>query len=186
MMDVDSDFTFTDKSVAKNYARFYPQWVKNNFKSNQEGKEVGEHQDFVMILCPGQKDEVHRKANDADKREYAQEWADYKNGKEHRISGTPIDLLPGIDSGRLSSLKSLYIYSIEQLAELSDMGMQKVGMGANDLKIKAQQFITRSGSNESLKEENEELKQRMADLEAQIKVLAANQKGKPGRKKVVA
>lgn len=179
-MDVESDATFTSTAVvAKNYARFYPKWVRNNFQSKEQGVEVGEYRDFVMILCPGQKDEVHRQATDQDKREYPQEWASYKEGKEHRISGTPIELLPGIDTGRIASLKSLYIYSVEQLAELSDIGMQKVGMGANELKTKAQAFLRQPKPSA----EAEELKARVAELEALVRELSANQKKKPGPRK---
>ncbi len=179
MSDVESDLSFTSATVAKNYARFYPKWVRNNFQSNAQGIEVGEYQDFVMIICPGQKDEVHRKATEQDQRDYPNEYRSYKEGKEHRITGTPIDLLPGIDVGRIASLKSLYIYSVEQLAELSDMSAQKVGMGAADLRKKAQEFLNRKPGGE----ETEKLTQRIAELEAMVKELAANQKKKPGRKK---
>ncbi len=179
MSDVESDSSFTNTAVAKNYARFYPKWIRNNFQSKAQGIEVGEYQDFVMIICPGQKDEVHRKAVEQDQRDYPNEYRSYKDGKEHRISGTPIDLLPGIDVGRIASLKSLYIYSVEQLAELSDMSAQKVGMGAAELRKKAQDFLQRRPSGE----ETEKLTQKIAELEAMVKELAANQKKKPGRKK---
>jgi hypothetical protein len=176
MSDVESDLAFTNTAVSKNYARFYPKWVRNNFKSKEQGIEVGEYQDFVLIISPGQKDEVHRKANEQDQREYPNEYRSYKDGKEHRISGTPIDLLPGIDVGRIASLKSLYIYSVEQLAELSDLSAQKVGMGAAELRKKAQDFINRKPNNDALTV-------RIAELEALVKQLSENQKKKPGRKK---
>ena len=183
-MDVESDSAFVQSHqspVAKNYAKFYPRWVRNNFLSEKEGKEVGAYKDFVMIICPGQpKSEVHREVREDDKRLYAEEWASYKAGKEQRLSGIPVDLLPGLDKSRADSLKAIYIYTIEQLAELSDIAKQKVGMGANDLVNRAKAYIANKTAGQV------QLEAKIAELEKRLnEVIAENeqlkQKKKPGR-----
>jgi hypothetical protein len=69
---------------------------------------------------------------------------------------------------------------VEQLSELSDMSAQKVGMGAADLKKKAQEFLQRRPNGDEMGK----MTARIAELEALVKELAANQKKKPGRKAV--
>lgn len=182
MSDIEADDSFVrhDQDVkVKNYARFYPKWVRNNFQSDQQGTEIGEYRDYVMILCPGQKDEFHRQATKQDKETYREEWSAYKASKDQRISGTPIELLPGIDVGRISSLKSLHIYSIEQMATLSDLAMQQVGIGAQDLRQRAKAFLAKKPD----PAEVDTLRARVAELEALVATLQANQRKKPGPKK---
>lgn len=169
--DPDFDGSFADNSKeARNYVKFYRQWVRNNFKSNLEGMEVGEHQDFVIIICPGQpKSEVRRKATEADKSQYRQEWAAYSEGKEHQMSGTPIEMLPGLSQGVADSLKALYIYTIEQMAGLSDMALQKVGMGGNDIRQRAKSYMDKSSSEVvSLKAQLAEALEAIKALQEQI------------------
>ena len=188
-MDVDSDASFTNQSTSRNYVKFYPKWVRNNFKSEQEGKEVGDYRDFVLIICPGQpKSEVHREVRERDRQDYAQEWAAYKAGKEQRLSGTPVELLPGLEASRADSLKTLYIHTIEQLAELSQPAMQRVGMGAVELVQKAKAYLSKNSTEVvALKTELAKRDETIAEMQRQLAELsAAIQPRKPGRPKKVA
>lgn len=174
--DVESDSTFAtghDKS-ARNYVKFYRQWIRNNFKSEQDGIEVGEHYDYIIIVCPGApKSEVRRKASEQDKQEYRAEWNAYLQGKEHQASGTPVELLPNMPHGMSDMLKSLYIFSIEQLAALSDINLQKLGMGGNELREKAKQFLEKSTNDVAkLKKENEMLRAELLEKDALIEQLS--------------
>ena len=54
MFDPEADSSFNadqrgQMSGPRNYVKFYRQWVRNNFKSAQEGREIGEEQDFIII-----------------------------------------------------------------------------------------------------------------------------------------
>lgn len=169
MLDPDNDSTFTQAGrEPRNYIKFYRQWVRNNFKSQEQGIEVGEHQDFILIVSPGQtKTEVRRKATPADKHQYAQEFAAYEQGKEMQMAGTPIELLPGLAAGMADALKAQYVYTIEQMAAASDMALQKIGMGAADIRKRAQDYLA-GGSAElaALREKLAQAQERIAALEA--------------------
>jgi hypothetical protein len=168
--DSDSAFASGNQREARNYVKFYRQWVRNNFKSQQEGREVGEEQDFILIISPGNsKTEVRRKATDADKYAYGPEWSAYLQGKEHQVSGTPIELLPGLANGMADALKALYIYTIEQMASLPDIALQKVGMGGNEIRQKCRAYLSRGSA------EVETLKQQLAEAQARIAILEAQQ-----------
>lgn len=176
-MDVESDSAFSaNAKEARNYVKFYRQWVRNNFKSKEQGIEVGDHQDFIIIICPGQpKSEVRRKATDTDKSQYRQEWAAYQEGKEYQMSGTPIEMLPGLASGMADALKAIYIYTIEQMAELSDLSLQKVGMGGNDIRQRCQAYLSKN---------NAQVASLQSQLDAALAAIAKLQQGQqPVRKK---
>lgn len=162
-VDTDSAALSSHQATARNFVKFYPKWVRNNFQSKKEGKEVGEYRDFVMIICPGQpKSELHREVQDKDKREYPNEWLAYKEGREQRITGTPVELLPGLDTGRADSLKAIYVYTIEQLAEATEPAKHMIGMGANDLVQKAKAYLAKNTA------EVQSLKQALAEKDALI------------------
>lgn len=176
MLDPDSDSTFTQQGKEpRNYVKFYRQWVRNNFKSEAEGKEVGDHQDFILIVSPGQsKTEVRRKANEADKHLYAQEFSAYEQGKEMQMSGTPIELLPGLAAGMADALKAQYVYTIEQMASASDMALQKIGMGGADIRKRAKDYLAGGSA---------ELAALRAELAALKEQISASPQPKPrGRK----
>lgn len=165
--DMDSSFSATQHTAEpRNHVRFYQKWKRNNFKSEQEGREVGEYVDYALIICPGQaKSEVHMVANDELKRLHRQEWEAYKEGREQRAQGTPIETLPGLPSGMADALKSLYIFTIEQMAELSDSSIQKVGLGGNEIRQKCKAYLEKSSV------EAAGLKERIAALEEENAVL---------------
>lgn len=181
MFDPDADSGFVNQKEARNYARFYTKWKRNNFLSEKEGSEVGENRDYVMIICPGQpKTEVHREATDIDKRTHAQEWRDYKEGREQRASGTPIEVLPGLPQGQADALKAMYIYTIEQMANLSDMALQKVGMGGNELRLKCKSYIDKNSAEVVLlKQQLADKDVLLADMMARLEALEAPKKRGP-------
>lgn len=178
-MDMDNDSAFqVNAKEARNYVKFYRQWVRNNFKSKAEGREIGENQDFIIIICPGQpKSEVRRKATESDKQQYYREWQAYSEGKEHQMSGTPIEMLPGLANGMADGLKALYIYTIEQMAELSDLALQKVGMGGNDIRQRCKAYLSKNST------EVAELKAQIAQLTALVEQLKKPEEVKVVRKK---
>lgn len=76
--------------------------------------------------------------------------------------GTPLEVL-GLPPSRVADLKALAVFTVEQLARLEGANLQRLGMGARDLKNKAQAIIDNRPS-----EDVQELKNRIAQLEAMI------------------
>jgi hypothetical protein len=189
-MDVESDSqtVASHQATSRNYVKFYPKWKRFNKRSEEEGREIGEYRDYVMIVCPGQpKSEVHREVQEKDKREYSSEWKAYKENKEQRINGTPVEILPGLEKSRADSLKTVYIYTIEQLADASEPAKHAIGMGANDLVNRAKAYLQKNNAAVvGLQQENEVLKKTLEMMQAQIAELQANaEKKKPGRPKKI-
>ena len=193
-MDVENDSTFTsalnpNAGVPKNYGRFYRKWIRNNYQSAAEGREIGEYVDYVMIVSPGQmKSEVHRKATPADKAQFREEWAAYEAGREQVSSGTPIELLPGMDASRAAPFKLHYVLTIEQLADLSDLAAQKTGSGSLEWRERAKKYLDSRGADkralETAHDRIAELERQLGEVQAQLaQVLAPPKTGKKVNKR---
>lgn len=169
---------------------FYLDSVHMVFKSEEAGRPIYEDRDHIRILIPGDRNSViERIASDDDKKKYATEYASYKAGKDEneQMVGTPLRQWPAMRPAMVKEMEAMNIRTVEQLADLSDAGMQNFGPGSREWKAKAAAYLgvaAGSAAAEKVAAENESLKNRIADLEAQIASLAARFDGEkrgPGR-----
>ena len=174
-VESDSGFMATHEKKQQNYAKFYIEAVKNNNKSREAGRDIFDDKVFILILCPGQmKGETRRPMQDKDKLDYPQAWADFQNGnKEPTVSGTPIEYL-GISPSRAKELRSVHIFTVEQMANCPDTASKDVGMDFNTLKGRAAAYVGKNSP------EVEVLRKQVAELSAKLAELTAAKK-KPGR-----
>lgn len=168
--------------------RFYIKSVKNNFRTETEGRPVFEDKEFVEILVPGdRKTVVDTLVKEEHKRRWPREYAAFKAGQEIPIEGTPLEEWPQITRSQVEELKFAHIRTIEQLAGLPDDALNRsVSMGGFALREKAQRHLEAlkgSSQTEALaaesarkdeiiadqKRQYEALLQRVAALEAQGK-----------------
>lgn len=163
-------------------AYFYKNAVLHGFQSQQEGRPIYIDQDWVTITVAGMdKDIIKRKATPADKERFADEWAAYERGQQQTRSGTPLDLWPRMTPGMVATLKGLNIMSVEDMATLSDLGCQKIGMGGYELRKDAQTYLNSAAqasaamAAERLQEENDALKSEVADLKALVQKMIDTQ-----------
>ena len=137
--------------------------------------------------------------------EFPLHWAHFQNqhGSDEMLSGTPLSEWSLISRSQAEELKGLKFYTIEQIAEASDLALQRMGMSAGmspyTFRDKAKAFLNKSSSDaealkrdESLKAleaENERLraenKAEMDKLKAQLDMLMYAQKPRGRKPKVV-
>lgn len=104
--------------------------------------------------------------------------------EEHDMGGTPLKQWPRADRGLISTLFAANVYTVEQLAGLSDANLDFIGIGARDLREQAKAYIAQAleGADTSaltaevsaLKTENQRLAEALA--------LANNQATEFGRR----
>ena len=168
------------------FVEFYQQPVRMGAASDAAGRDIYETQDYVRFHMPGGQNIIERHVREQDKIEHAKKWAAYQAKREQVDEGTPIEQWAFLDVGRVATYKAARIFTVEQLADLSDEQAQRIlGLGWHDLRQKARDWLdTAKGSSapiERLNAENErlrvdlqiaqtqieELKQLMAELQAQ-------------------
>ena len=161
---------------------FYMRAVENKARSREEGRPIYEDVPYVKILMPGSKDYPDRKVRDEDKQRWPRAWAAFESGQENAQGGTPLERWNGLSSARLAELQALNIHTVDQLAEVPDGSLNKLGPDGRKLRDQAQAFIQSAGVSEEMAERVKNLEARIRDLEAENEELRKNQKAKPGPK----
>jgi len=112
----------------------------NQNKSVAEGVPVYDAVDMIKIVKPGERDEIHRLADEYDKRRYAAEWKAYCENIELAVPGTPLSALLPVNPEIVDHLRALKIVTVQQLASLNDSAIGNVQFG-HDLRKKAQKYL---------------------------------------------
>jgi len=191
-MALDSDIQGADNHLM---VRFY---------EKEYGPNKG--QDFIEIMIPGNQTLIIDKqadiSNGAYKKRFPHHWLRYqmaKNG-DFTMSGIRLEewmkeCPDDINPDQLAELQIFKFQTVEQLAGASDLAIQRIGMGGEGLRVKAQQYLkgkNKAAINSELqttRDELAELRKQMAQLislqTAKSAVAASKRRGpKPGWKKV--
>lgn len=131
------------------YVRFFRQAIQNEFRSQQEQRPVFEDMDMVEIIPPGdQLLKVVAPVREDHKRRFPRHWAHFQatQGSEALQVGTPITQWPILGPAQVAQLHALKFMTVEQIAEASDMQLQKMGtaggMAATALRDRAVRYLT--------------------------------------------
>ena len=137
-----------EETRGRNAVFFHPVQVLNDYKSAESGRPIFQEQIFIKKLIPGDNTLViDRKMRLTDEDEYPQEWALFKNKRQNTVPGTPIDAWQILSDTQKAEFKALNIFTIDQFAQLPDIAGLKI-MGFNELRTKAQTFISASKDSE--------------------------------------
>jgi hypothetical protein len=186
--------------------QFFKKPLINPAKTAAEGREIYDDVIWIKKMIPGDAlNIIERPIYEQDKMEFPLHWAHFQNqhGSDEMLSGTPLSEWSLISRSQAEELKGLKFYTIEQIAEASDLALQRMGMSAGmspyTFRDKAKAFLNKSSSDaealkrdESLKAleaENERLraenKAEMDKLKAQLDMLMYAQKSRGRKPKVV-
>lgn len=112
------------------------------------------------------------------KEDYLKQYDRWLNGQEPSPNGTAIKGWGVISPAQQENLIAANILTVEILAGITDEGMTRIGMGALDLKRKAQAWLAQVGDKgpltmevSALKNENDQLKGSISSLERQVQEL---------------
>jgi hypothetical protein len=153
---------------------FYMKAVKNNFKSDQEGRPIFDEKPYVRILIPGDRNSnLDQPVKKIHMHRFADRWKRFEENSKQSESGTPLEAWPQMTVGRVAELKYLNISTVEHLAELSDTHGQQIP-DFNDLKRRALAFLEAAKGEAVNSKIASELKKRdgeIASLKQQIEQL---------------
>jgi hypothetical protein len=100
--------------------------------------------DYVLIQHPGERDTTDRPVTELDKQRWPQKWQQYINASEQVPDGTPIDILLPMHPEIASNMHSMGVHTIEQMANITADGLQRLGMGGVQLMNKAKDFLDKA------------------------------------------
>lgn len=104
-------------------------------------KDFGEKNvDAWLVEMRAYSDGGHQPASWAD--EYEQAYEKWKRGEENGpVKGFDLRNWPGISKAQFENCKSMGILSVEEVAEMNEVTMTRIGMGARALKERAKAWL---------------------------------------------
>ena len=173
---VDNSFNSIIEKGAQNNAgvraRFYLRPVQNQTKTAAEGRPIFDDAEFIEIAIAGDKDNViDRPVQDNDKERFKASYGLFKEKGEGAISGTRLSQWPGVTRGQVEELAFFKVYTVEQLAAMSDGNAQGF-MGINKLRTAARDFLATAAGEAPAAQLRMELEKRDNELAAQRTMLA--------------
>ena len=199
--------TFGVEKERPPYIEFEERAVEDRDASIEAGHLIHKNVDFVISRQIGSVNTVEKIAEEwlqdqqnlADRGRIPQKWAeffkqryaDYKEGKDPTVDGTALRLWPAISKADVENCARLKIFSVEDLAQINDETMQKLGMGSRALQQKAKAYLDARGDTATeelaaLRAKAEDQAQTIETLLQKVEELEADRKGgtkkKAGRK----
>jgi hypothetical protein len=196
--DQNPDFLGAHNPDNRLTARFFVHPVKNDFKSEEQGRPIFDDVTMVRIDCPGDQLNVVVAPVRADhKRRFPLQWAHFNNQMEgdQRLAGkTPINMWPRLTPAQCEELRYLKFLSVEDVANASDGALQTIGMvgGMSPFAFRehAQRFLALASSDAvatkqadalaAANKETAELRQTMLAMQEQLNRLAGTSAANPG------
>lgn len=143
--------------------------VLNPRKSEEAGRPIHDDVEYITIFWPGDKTkEIVRPVRTEDKAKYAPEYTAFQEKREQLMSGTPLSAWGVLHESTVADLRAIKVFTVEQLAGLSELGIGNLGMGAHDMVAKAKAYLNKGTEAERLRAQVAELTRQLADLQAQL------------------
>lgn len=152
---------------ARLFVQFRRTSRRNGFKSDQEGRPIYEPADFVKIQQPGERDCFDGPVTEAIKARFPDRYKQFLENVEQVPEGTPVQLLFPNQPHVVETMLDLRIQTVEQLAAISEHGIERLGMDGRKYVVRAQAAMEKS---EALREVTK-LEHVVADQADEIDVL---------------
>lgn len=165
-------------------ATFSDEYITNEYQSEMQGKPVYEHMVQVSLEYPGNNLSTFAyrftvadgKSGNEWTGRFPKQWEAFCNQKEQVPDGSPIELWPPLDRGRIMHLKGMRIHTVEQLAAMTDQTGPNIGLDWRKLRDMANATLkpeVGAAQVSKLSRENEDLKNKIEVMERQIAELAS-------------
>jgi uncharacterized coiled-coil protein SlyX len=154
------------------WPEFFLDTIEDPVASAREGRQCFKDEERVRLHFPG---DQTKKPVFKVTQEYIERWPDaykaFKEGVEPSVNGTPLEQWPVLRKAHVLELKALGFRTVEDVAAMSDLATQKVGMGGPRMKQLAQVFLDDSLAQALVNKvtaENEALTSRIGELENKL------------------
>lgn len=154
-------------------ATFYNRPIQNAERSDAEGRPCFDTEAYVMILIPGdQKTKVDRRVTNEDMSRFPEAWAKFQNKESGVVIGTPLTEWNYLTTTRTAELKASGFSTVEEIAEMADAYLGKLGPDGRKLQARAKQFLESSSDLEQeLRKDIQARDETISNLTADMQVL---------------
>lgn len=152
--------------------RFFLHEQQDDLGTARAGRPIFRTEERVEIIMPGNPlTRPVQRVTDEHRERWPKEYEAFKKGEEMSHTGTPLEYWPVMNRAMIRELKALDIYTIEQVSELSDLAIQRIGMGGLKMRELARAYFDDAKAQAVITEtahRNEELESKLAAQDLQI------------------
>lgn len=121
---------------------FYMRSVPNALKSRQAGTRFCDSVPYVKMHAPGENLQIiDRPVREDDRMRFPRQWQAFQENREQISDGIPIDMLFPSYPNIGDNLRSCGVHTVEQCANMSANAMDTIGMGAQEYKNRAKDYL---------------------------------------------
>lgn len=169
------------------YVKFERRGIEDREQSLLQGRYMEKSIDFAVITPIGSKDRIPREVKswfvaleqqareeripEEWVRQYKQAYESWKKGEEIPPNGAPIKGWAVLSPAQQANVISANVLTVEDLAQINDEGMKRIGMGALELRDKAIAWLRSAKDSGQATQANAALQARIRQLESNIEVL---------------
>lgn len=176
------------------YVQFEIRSVEDRTRSVEEGHYVPKDVIFAIVTAAGTRDRLEKDAEEwikgleelAKQERIPENWVwafkdklkNFKESREVPDEGTSVRNWAALSPAQVNLLLDLNIRTVEDVSEMTEEALSRLGMGAVALKARAKAWLDSSKDTgkvaaevENLRQENIELKERNSSLEDRLKNL---------------
>ncbi|PDT15902.1 hypothetical protein CO670_15515 [Rhizobium sp. J15] len=186
-----------DHDFSHLHVEFFSEAIHNVRKSAEENRPVYEDVEMVRIRAAGDKLTAYvARANDPSsvreaetgraipyKELHAGPYEAFQRGQTYAGAGTPLSEVPFLTKAKVRELQLANVHTAEAFAALDGTNLQKLGMGARELRDQVRAWVEKISKNSDVAKlagENEALKAKMDEMQAQIAMLMSGGNQSPG------
>lgn len=141
------------------------------------GRPIFRNVEKIEIHFPGNPlTVINRKVKEEDRQRWPVHYKAFKEQGKQIIEGTPLSAWPALNAAQIKEFNFLDIMTVEQLANLNDLAIQRVGMGARMWKDRAKAFLEAANdfaSVDKLAAKNVQLEETVTAQQRQLAELGA-------------
>lgn len=179
----------TERKERPAYVRFETVAEEDKAASIAQGHYVAKDVDYALITPPYSKDvfkikiaqwkqNMEQDVNngrlpDAWRDQYLKAYEKWKAGQEVPLNGIPIKGWGVISPAQQQTLIAMSVLTVEDLAQINDEGLRRIGMGSVELKAKAKAWLSQLHDKGPLTQENAALKAKVSILEKTVEDMQA-------------
>lgn len=153
--------------VARVIPMFFIESVPDEVASASAGRPIFRDEERVEIIFPGNPHTRPVKiVTDVERMKWPDQYKAFKAGQDVALDGTPIEEWPRLKRSQVLELKAVGFFTIESIAAMSDLAMQRIGLGGRQLAELAKAFLDDAERNKLNEQQNAVINRQDAELAA--------------------
>ena len=153
--------------------RFSIEAQEDEAASAKAGRPIFNDVEVLEVRVPGDIDVLRRNATENDRREYAKQYLAFqKSQSQETVSGTPLSVWAPMKRSQVEEARHFGIFTVQQLAQVPDNHMQRLGPGWITLRQTARDWEKAANDGAavvSLRQELENATARIKTMEEMLK-----------------